>query len=270
MYQRKNRKENQLRDYSFERGFIKTAEGSVLVTCGDTRVIVTAKAEFDVPPWLRAQGHGWVTAEYSMLPGSSPERIRRDRKGASGRTYEIQRLIGRSLRAMVDLKKLPKMQITIDCDVIQADGGTRTASISGAYIAVYDCLRKVHADYFLDKKNNQVFLKSDLEKVKAKAESKGDSFEYSEVFPDGLPVLNQVAAVSVGIVDSQPMLDLDYIEDSSAQADSNYVLTQDGKIIEIQGTAEDGAFTEEEFMQMFALAKKGIKELCDLQTAVLA
>jgi len=254
------RQANQLRDYKFERGFIKTAEGSVLVSCGDTRVIVTAKVDTNVPPWLRGQGHGWVTAEYSMLPGSSQDRIKRDRNGASGRSAEIQRLIGRSLRAMVDLKKLPEVTINIDCDVIQADGGTRTASISGAYIAVYDCLRALADDF--------VIVESDKNKVIRKTAIKA-GMKTCAIFPDGLPILNQVAAVSVGIKDGTVLLDLDYSEDSSAQADSNFILTADGRIIEIQGTAEDGPFTVEEFDKMFAVAREGIKQLCDLQTSSL-
>ena len=255
-----NRSASELRNYQFERGFIKTAEGSVLVSCGDTRVIVTAKVDTNVPNWMRGQGHGWVTAEYSMLPGSSQDRIRRDRNGPSGRSAEIQRLIGRSLRAMVDLKKLPEVTINIDCDVIQADGGTRTASISGAYIAVYDCLRALQKDFIIvESEKNKV-----IRKIDAKPEMKTRA-----IFPDALPILNQVAAVSVGIKDGTVLLDLDYIEDSSAQADSNFILTADGRIIEIQGTAEDGPFSKAEFDQMFAVAHNGIKKLCELQVAAL-
>jgi len=262
------RTQDQLREYKFERNFIKTAEGSVLVSCGDTKVIVTAKLENKTPPWLK--GHGWITAEYSMLPGSSQERIKRERKGASGRSAEIQRLIGRSIRAMVDLNKLPEIQITIDCDVIQADGGTRTASISGAYVAVYDCLRHIQSNYLLDSKTNRIFHKDDLEKQKNKANQEAKELDARELWTDGLPILNQVAAVSVGIKDGKAILDLDYPEDSTAQADANFVLSADGKIIEIQGTAEDGAFTEEEFMQMFKLAKSGIARLCKMQSDALA
>ncbi len=256
-----NRSATELRDYQFERGFIKTAEGSVLVSCGDTRVIVTAKVDTNVPPWMRGQGHGWVTAEYSMLPGSSQDRIKRDRNGTSGRSAEIQRLIGRSLRAMVDLKKLPEVTINIDCDVIQADGGTRTASISGAYIAVYDCLRALADDF--------VIVESDKNKVIRKSDIK-PNMKTRNIFTEALPILNQVAAISVGIKDGTVLLDLDYSEDSTAQADSNFILTADGRIIEIQGTAEDGPFSVEEFEQMFAVAREGIKQLCVLQNQALA
>jgi ribonuclease PH len=189
------RSPEQIRDYKFERDFIKTAEGSVLVSCGDTKVIVTAKVDKKIPDWLKrsANPHGWLTAEYSMLPGSCADRVQRERKSPSGRSSEIQRLIGRALRAMVDLNKLPELTIAIDCDVIQADGGTRTASITGAYVAVYDCLRQLQ---------------------------KSQGF-----FAQGLPLLNQVAAISAGIKDGVALLDLNYSEDSSAQADANFVLT---------------------------------------------
>ncbi len=256
-----NRSPAELRDYKFERDFIKTAEGSVLVSCGETRVIVTAKVDLNVPPWLRGKGHGWLTAEYSMLPGSSQDRIKRDRNGPSGRSAEIQRLIGRSLRAMVDLDKLPELTINVDCDVIQADGGTRTASISGAYIAVYDCLRTIQSDL--------VIVESDKNKIIRKTDIKPE-MKIKEIFSAGLPILNQVAAVSVGIKDGAVLLDLDYIEDSSAQADSNFILTANGSIVEIQCTAEDGAFSEEDFDKMFKVAKQGIKRLCELQTNALA
>lgn len=228
---------DQLRDWSFERNFIKTAEGSVLVSSGDTKVIVTAKIEDRVPSFLKDKGQGWITSEYSMLPGCSQERIQRDRKKVAGRTYEIQRLIGRSLRAIVDLEALPEITITVDCDVIQADGGTRTASITGAYVAIYDCLRYLQ--------------------------------EERDCFKQGLPIKNQVAAISVGIWEGMPILDLNYYEDSSAQADSNFVFTEDGKIIEIQGTAEADPFSQEEFEAMQKLAQKGIKELCLLQKKAL-
>ncbi len=257
-----NRSATELRDYKFERNFIKSSEGSVLVTCGDTRVIVTAKIDTNVPPWLRSKGHGWLTAEYSMLPGSSTERIKRDRHGASGRSAEIQRLIGRSLRAMVDLRKLPELTINIDCDVIQADGGTRTASINGAYIAVYDCLRTLRDQF--------VLVSSDRGSPKLLAISELKSgMKTQAIFAESLPILNQVAAVSVGICNEEILLDLDYSEDSSAQADSNFVLTSDGRIVEIQGSAEDGPFSEDQFQAMFNLAKQGISKLCALQQACL-
>lgn len=238
---------DQLRPYNFERGFINTAEGSVLVSCGDTRVIVTAKIDPSLPPHLRntEKPQGWITAEYAMLPGSSKDRVGRERNKANSRSLEIQRLIGRSMRAMVDLYRLPPISINIDADVIQADGGTRTASITGAYVAVYDCLR-----YLLE---HGVMIKD----------------QHIKPFASGLPIVNQIAAVSVGIVNGTPMLDLNYPEDSSAEADANFILTADGKIIEIQATAENGAFGQADFMQMLTLAQKGVNQLCALQTASL-
>jgi ribonuclease PH len=241
------RSPDQLRPYCFERNFIKTAEGSVLVSCGDTKVIVTAKIDPSLPPHLRnlPQKQGWITAEYAMLPGSSHDRVGRERNKAHSRSLEIQRLIGRSLRAMVDLEKMPPVSINIDADVIQADGGTRTASITGAYVAVYDCLRHMQL--------NGVQLKD----------------EFIKPFADGLPIVNQVAAISVGIVDGLPLLDLNYHEDSQAEADANFILTSSGKIIEIQASAEESSFDEAAFHQMFILAKKAIKELTGLQNQSL-
>ena len=246
-----NRKTNELRPYNFEIGFIKTAEGSVLVSCGETKVIVTAKIDPSVPPFLRElikdpeNSQGWITAEYSMLPGSTQERCKRERNKVNARSSEIQRLIGRSLRAMVDLKKLPPISINIDCDVIQADGGTRTASITGAYIAVYKCLE---------------YLQKHGVKIKD---------ELIMPFQDGLPIINQVAAISVGIKGNEALLDLDYGEDSTAKADGNFILTNKGDIIEIQTTAEDGVISEEQFNQMLKLAKTGINKLCELQNKAL-
>lgn len=245
------RKADQLRPYSFETGFIKTAEGSVLVSCGETRVIVTAKVDPSVPPFLKdacrdpETSQGWITAEYSMLPGSTQERCRRERNKVNARSLEIQRLIGRSLRAMVDLKKLPPISINIDCDVIQADGGTRTASITGAYVAVYKCLEHLQ--------KNGVTIRD----------------EHIMPFKDGLPITNQVAAISVGIKNGEALLDLNYEEDSSAEADGNFILTSEGNIIEIQTTAEDGVITQDQFNQMLDLAQKGIKDLCELQNKAI-
>jgi ribonuclease PH len=242
---------NDLRKYNFETGFIKTAEGSVLVSCGETRVIVTAKVDPSLPPFLRdtvkdpSKAQGWITAEYSMLPGSTQERCSRERNKANARSLEIQRLIGRSLRAMVDLKKLPPVTINIDCDVIQADGGTRTASITGAYVAVYKCLEHMQ--------KNGVKIKDDL----------------LMPFANGLPIINQVAAISVGIKDGDVLLDLNYLEDSSAEADANFILTSSGDIVEVQATAEDGVIKQEDFTRMLKLAEKGILELCALQNAAI-
>ena len=231
-----NRNFNELREISFEIGFSKYAEGSCLVKCGDTHVLCTASVEENVPSFLRNKGKGWVTAEYGMLPRSTGQRMNREaaRGKQSGRTQEIQRLIGRSLRAVIDLKKLGERQIKIDCDVIQADGGTRTASITGAYIALKQAI-----DVLIEK---------------GKIESS--------------PITSQVAAISCGIYKGEAVLDLDYNEDSQAETDANFVLTSNGGIVEIQGTAEKDPFTEEQFLEMFNLAKKGIKELTEKQNEV--
>ncbi|MBW8638209.1 ribonuclease PH [Hoeflea sp. WL0058] len=228
------RKPDQMRDVSFERGYSKHAEGSCLVRFGDTHVLCTASLEERVPPWLRNAGRGWVTAEYGMLPRATGERMRREASAGkqSGRTQEIQRLIGRSLRAITDLEALGERQISIDCDVIQADGGTRTASITGAWIALYDCLK------WMEKR----------QMVKAE-----------KVLKD------HVAAISCGIFLNQSVLDLDYAEDSSAETDANFVMTGVGGIVEIQGTAEGAPFSQDEFQAMLDLAKAGISNLVELQ-----
>lgn len=238
---------NELRSYKFERGFIKTAEGSCLVSCGDTRVIVTAKIDTSLPPHLRdaRPTQGWLTAEYSMLPGSTQDRISRERNKANSRSLEIQRLIGRSLRAMVDLKSMPPITIQVDADVIQADGGTRTASITGAYVAVYDALRHLQ--------EHGVTIKD----------------KHYQCFQTSLPIIRQVAAISAGIKDGQAILDLNYEEDSSAEADGNFILSADGDIIEIQATAENGVIDPKQFQAMLELAQNGVAELCQLQKACL-
>lgn len=223
-----------MRPVSFERGISKHAEGSCLVRFGETHVLCTASLEEKVPGWMRNSGRGWVTAEYGMLPRSTSERMRREsatgRQG--GRTLEIQRLIGRSLRAVVDLEALGELQITVDCDVLQADGGTRTAAITGGFIALHDCLAWMEARQMIGMKR---------------------------VLKD------HVAAVSCGIHDNVPLLDLDYEEDSAATTDANFVMTGSGGIVEIQGTAEGAPFSEEQFAALLALAKKGIARLVDLQ-----
>ncbi|MEO5809531.1 MAG: ribonuclease PH [Sphingomicrobium sp.] len=220
---------DQLRVLTFEPGFTKHAEGSCLVSFGETRVLVTASVEEKVPPFLRGKGQGWVTAEYGMLPRATHTRGNREAaKGKqSGRTQEIQRLIGRSLRAVVDLKKLGERQIVIDCDVIQADGGTRTASISGAWVA----------------------LRIAIDKLIASGSLTAD------------PITTQVAAVSCGIYEGTPVLDLDYIEDSNAHSDGNFVLTGDGAIVEAQLTAEGATFDEEGLLRLLRLAKIGCTEI---------
>ncbi len=231
------RRPDQLREITFETGFAKHAEGSCLAKFGDTHVLCTASLEEKVPPFLRNKGTGWVTAEYGMLPRSTHSRMDREaaRGKQSGRTQEIQRLIGRALRSVVDLKALGERQITIDCDVLQADGGTRTAAISGAYVALHRALQKL----------------------------------VSEGKIDSLPISHQVAAVSCGIVNGAPILDLDYDEDSTAQADANFVLTDAGAIIEIQTTAEDKPFEEEALFEMMRLARQGIGEIVSLQRKAL-
>lgn len=233
------RKTDQMRKVSFERNFSKHAEGSCLVRFGDTHVLCTASLEEKVPGWLRNGGKGWVTAEYGMLPRATGERMRREASAGkqSGRTQEIQRLIGRSLRAVVDLPALGERQISVDCDVIQADGGTRTASITGAWIALHDCLKWMEA-------RNMV----KLEKV----------------------LKDHVAAISCGIFANQPVVDLDYLEDSAAETDANFVMTGSGGLVEIQGTAEGKPFSEEEFASLMLLAKNGIAELIEMQKLAIA
>ncbi|MBB4567539.1 ribonuclease PH [Rhizobium leucaenae] len=228
-----------MRKVSFERNFSKHAEGSCLVKFGDTHVLCTASLEEKTPPWLRNSGKGWITAEYGMLPRATGERMKREAASGKqgGRTQEIQRLIGRSLRAVVDLQALGERQITLDCDVIQADGGTRTASITGAWIALYDCLK------WMESRN---MIKTD------------------RVLKD------HIAAVSCGIFAGQPVIDLDYLEDSSAETDANFVMTGAGGIVEIQGTAEGTPFSEEEFTTLMHLAKNGIAELVALQKQAIA
>jgi ribonuclease PH len=233
------RQPDELRAVSFERGISKHAEGSCLVRFGDTHVLCTASLEEKVPGWLRNTGKGWVTAEYGMLPRSTGDRMRREASSGKqgGRTLEIQRLIGRSLRAVVDLQALGEQQITVDCDVLQADGGTRTAAITGGWIALHDCLRWMETRSMT---NVQKVLK------------------------------DHVAAISCGIHGAQAVLDLDYEEDSSAGTDANFVMTGRGGIVEVQGTAEGAPFSEEEFLALLALAKKGIGRLVDLQQMAVA
>ena len=228
---------DQLRDITLEPDVSKHAEGSCLVHCGDTHVLCTASVEDRVPPWLRDKGHGWVTAEYGMLPRSTNSRINREaaRGGQSGRTHEIQRLIGRSLRAVTDLKAMGEIQIRLDCDVLQADGGTRTASITGAYVALHQAFTKL----------------IDLGMLAA------------------IPFTDQVAAISCGIYNGVAVLDLDYDEDSAAETDANFVLADGGGIVEIQGTAEASPFSEAQFMELLGLARKGTQELAAIQRAAL-
>ena len=231
------RSADQMRELSMELGFSKYAEGSCLIKFGDTHVLCTATLETKAPPFLRGSGKGWVTGEYGMLPRSTHGRMGREaaRGKQSGRTQEIQRLIGRSLRAAVDLEALGECQVRIDCDVIQADGGTRTASISGGYVALYQCFQKMVEDGILKE----------------------------------IPIKHEVAAVSCGIYKGNPVLDLDYDEDSNAETDANFVMTAAGQIIEVQGTAEEEPFSEEELLRMMRLARMGVDQITKLQRKVL-
>ncbi|MBA3605533.1 MAG: ribonuclease PH [Actinomycetota bacterium] len=232
-----------LRPISFERDFTEMADGSCLVTFGRTRVLCTASVDEDVPRWMRGSGKGWVTAEYSMLPGSSPERVDREaaRGKQSGRTVEIQRLIGRSLRAACDMAVLGERQVVVDCDVLQADGGTRTASICGGYVALHDALARVVARGGLATN----------------------------------PLHSYCAAVSVGIIDGTPVLDLPYVEDSRAEVDMNVVMLRptvggSARFVEVQGTAEGMAFTRAELDELLALAEIGLAEIADLQAGLVS
>lgn len=232
------RKADELRPVKITPNFLPNAEGSALIEMGNTKVICTASVEDRVPPFLRNQGKGWVTAEYGMLPRSTGTRTQREssRGGPSGRTQEIQRLIGRSLRAVIDMTMTGERTIMVDCDVIQADGGTRTASITGAYVALVLAVRKMM--------DNRQIKRS--------------------------PITNEIAAVSVGIVGGKPVLDLNYVEDSSAEVDMNIVCTGNGKFIEVQGTAEHAPFSPEEMNDMVALARKGIERLLMFQRYALS
>jgi len=233
------RQNDEMRAISFERGIAKHAEGSCLVKFGDTHVLCTASLEEKVPGWMRNSGRGWVTAEYGMLPRSTGDRMRREAAAGKqgGRTQEIQRLIGRSLRAVVDLQALGEVQITVDCDVLQADGGTRTASITGGWVALNDCLQWMAARQMVA-----------VQKV----------------------LKDHVAAISCGLHGGQPVLDLDYEEDSSAGTDANFVMTGKGGIVEIQGTAEGEPFSEAQFAELMTLARKGIQRLVSLQQMAIA
>lgn len=225
------RENNQLRNISFTHNFTKHALGSVLVECGDTKVIVTASVDTKKPKWMAEDDNrGWVTAEYSLLPSATNTRCKREREKVSGRTQEIQRLIGRSLRACVDLEKMPNITITIDADVIQADGGTRTASICGGYLALKDAV-------------NKLIERGDLKES---------------------PIIEPVAAISIGIVDGEIKLDLNYQEDSHAQVDSNVILTKSGKIVDFQTTSEGEPYEFERMIELFNVAKNGIDEIFEL------
>lgn len=225
------RENNQLREIKFTHNFTKHALGSVLVEFGDTKVITTASVDLKKPKWMADDDkRGWVTAEYSLLPSATNTRCRREREKVSGRTHEIQRLIGRSLRACVDLEKMPEMTITIDADVIQADGGTRTASICGGFLALKDAIEKLMADGKLDQN----------------------------------PIIEPIAAISIGIVDGEIKLDLNYEEDSHAQVDSNVILTKSGKIVDFQTTSEGEPYEYEKMLELFEVAKRGIDSIISM------
>ncbi len=233
-----NRQPDELRPIAITRNYTKHAEGSVLIECGDTKVLCTASVGERVPPWLKGKGRGWVTAEYGMLPRSTTERMRREAASGKqgGRTMEIQRLIGRSLRAAIDLEALGERVITLDCDVIQADGGTRTSSISGAWVALSDAIQGLLDAGTLEKS----------------------------------PLVSPVASISVGIYQGVPILDLDYAEDSNADTDMNIVMNAEGHFIEIQGTAEAAPFSDEEMSAMLKLAHKGIREINEIQQRAIS
>ncbi len=231
---RDGRRPDELRPVRISRGFLKGVEGSVLVEMGETKLVCSATLQDGVPPFLRGSGQGWLTAEYGMLPRSSVQRIPRWRD--AGRIHEIQRMIGRSLRAVIDLSRFREQTMIVDCDVIQADGGTRTAAITGGFVALYDAVQKMSAEGILEK----------------------------------FPISRFVAAVSCGIVQGEVLLDLNYDEDSSATADMNVVMTDDGNIVEIQGTAEGATFAVREMEEMIVLAREGIRELVEAQRTALS
>ena len=235
---RKNRNINQLRDIEIVPNFSPYPEGSCLIKCGNTHVVCSASLDQNIPRWLKNSGSGWVTAEYGMIPRSTSERMFREaaRGKQSGRTQEIQRLIGRSLRSVIDLEELKELQIIIDCDVIQADGGTRTASISGAFVALQLCINKML--------NKKIIKKN--------------------------PLRESVAAISCGIINGEPFLDLDFDEDQNAGVDANFVITETGKLVEVQMTSEKQLCSEESFNTMLQLAKSGVKEIIQMQKKIVS
>ena len=230
------RKPGQLRPVKIKRKFTRPSAGSVLYQCGDTIVLCTASIDKKVPPWMEASGKGWITAEYNMLPGSTSPRKQRDRKKVDGRTTEIQRLIGRSLRAVADLEALGPQSIVVDCDVLQADGGTRTASITGGFIALVDAI---------------------------------DSIKKELSDPSVYPLRDSIAAISVGIVDGKAVADLDYPMDFAAEVDMNVVMTGKGNFVEVQGTGEESTFTEKQLQQLLKLGKSGVADLTAIQKKAL-
>ncbi len=236
MARQDGRRENQLRPVTIQRNFVSAAPGSVMISAGNTCILCTASVDLSVPPWLEGKGKGWVTAEYNMMPGSTNPRKSRDRKGSiDGRSTEIQRLIGRAIRAVMDLEALGERTITVDCDVLRADGGTRTLSITGALVALVDAIRSI-PDFPI---------------------------------PNRYPLRESVAAVSVGLVDGLCLLDLPYVEDVKATVDMNVVMTGSGKFIEVQGTGEEATFSEDELHGLLGLARMGIQQLTEFQKTAL-
>ena len=235
---RKNRKINELRKIEIIPNFSPNAEGSCLIKCGETHVLCNASVDENMPRWLKGQDRGWITAEYGMLPRSTLDRMNRESKigKQSGRTQEIQRLIGRSLRSVTDLHKLKNYQVIIDCDVLQADGGTRTAAITGAFVALKLCINKL------------------IEQKKIKSD----------------PITESLAAISCGVIENETYLDLDYSEDLGAEVDANFVITENEKLVEIQMTSEEKLCSEDNFQQMLAIAKVGIKQLIEIQKKILS
>lgn len=230
------RKANEIRPVKIKRRFTNKTPGSVLYQSGETVVLCTASVDTNVPPWMEDSGKGWITAEYNMLPGSTSPRKRRDRKKVDGRTTEIQRLIGRSMRAVADLHALGPVSITVDCDVLQADGGTRTASITGGFIALVDAINSINK---------------------------------SLPDPKNFPLLDSIAAISAGIVDGKPVLDLDYELDFAAEVDMNFVMTGKGQFVEIQGTGEESTFTDKQLQDLLKLGRRGISDLTKIQKTTL-
>ncbi len=244
------RNDNQIRPLTLERGYTSAAAGSVLVRAGNTTVLCTASISDKVPPWLAGKGKGWVTAEYNMLPGSTSPRKERDRKKVDGRSTEIQRLIGRSLRAGIDMQRLGERLITVDCDVLLADGGTRTASITGGWVALVDAIASIR-----DEEGNLCFPPEILA-AGERPESKS-------------PIIESIAAISAGLVKGRPVVDLDYPEDSNAEVDMNLVMTGSGRFVEVQGGGEGATFTADELAELTKLGSAAIEEVTRLQRSVL-
>lgn len=249
------REHDQLRKFAFQRDYTTMADGSALVSFGNTKVLCTASIAEGVPSWLKNRGEGWVTAEYSMLPGSTPQR---NSRRAGGRVKEIQRMIGRSLRAVVDLKLLGERQVIVDCDVLQADGGTRTASVCGGFLALHDALTR------LTTQSTQSTTRLTTQSAQSAQECERDFNLHN------FPILDECAAVSVGIVNGVPMIDLPYAEDSIAEVDLNVVMTGTGNIVEVQGTAERAPFSKSQLDHLIDLASQGIEEIIHTQRTILA